>query len=409
MDFSIKTLIENEGIDILMQLVISPNKDFAAGIEALSRGIHPVSGEHISPVILLEAARAEGLEIELEKLMVKKAFETFKPIYDEKPELLLFVNISETVAEEALSSKFIIESIEKLQIPPQNIFFDIIEFEFSKIEIVHAFIEYYRALGFYMCLDDLCRGYSNIDKILYLCPDIVKININALRSMDHLPYSNHFVKLINTITEQMGILIVAKGIEDAKDIDFSFDCGAEFMQGFYISKPQDLTTQSLESIVAEYRTLMDSHQMKDETHKELTRMITARIVQTVMKIKNSLMFVDHKVVLQDGTALFDEFPMVENIWLLDNKGKQQGETLINHKKYNVKNASMFQVYNPGTDFSSKDLFTQLSNTLLEVWVTPLFKSILTNNVCVSCSIKLTESQDEAVLCMNINFDEIASL
>lgn len=85
-----------------------------------------------------------------------------------------------------------------------------------------------------MCIDDIGSDYNNIDKLLYLSPDIVKIDFRALRKLENKTYAENMIKTLKFITETLGIIVVAKGIEDEEDVSFALKNGAQFMQGYYI-------------------------------------------------------------------------------------------------------------------------------------------------------------------------------
>lgn len=406
MAVDIQKLINNKNIEIVMQLVISPNQDYAAGIEALSRGVDPDSGERVSPMEMITAADAMGLLPDLEKLMLYKALETFKPLHEANPDLLLFMNMGTRFIEICQNSDYIDSAIQAFGIPVSNIFFDITAFDSSRLGITKNFADIYRGKGFYMCIDDIGSDYNNIDKLLYLSPDIVKIDFRALRKLENKTYAENMIKTMKYITETLGIIMVAKGIEDEEDVSFALKNGAQFMQGYYISQPLDLTTESLISIKDRYRNLMAAHVIEEGSRTDLSRQLTSKAYMIMNDIKEMISNHFEDVENLDAEAIYSAFPMIENFWILDDKGIQNGVNHVNLENYMPKKTSMFQIYSPGTDFSGKDLFSQLYSTILNVWVTPPFNSILTNNLCVGSSIRLDFSPEMAVLCANINLDKI---
>lgn len=407
MTLSIKELIIDGAIETLMQLVISPNKEFASGIEALSRGIHPITGELITPTVLFSMAEEEHLILELEELMFHKALETFKPIYDSQPELLLFINLSPKFIERCIHTTLIEDEIDIFGIPPSNIFFDINPFKVDQLETIKIFVDLFRAKGFYICIDDLCIDYNNIDKVLFLAPDLIKINIKALRQIKNERYGQRLIHMLKLISENMGIIMVGKGIENESDLAFTLECGAQFMQGYFISKPVDLTKESLVEIKSRYRILMEAHVKEEESTLELSRMVTANALNVIRNAKQRLHNDSSLTVEKLVKSIFENYPMIENMWLLDDKGKQTGMTWINRETYEIKNISMFQLHHQGSDFSTKEIFTKLYDTILDTWVTPPFKSILTGNICVSCSTRLDWSPEQAVLCLNLNVERLS--
>lgn len=407
MKLDVLKLIEAEGVETQMQLVISPNKDFATAVEALSRGINPVNNERIAPIKLIHAAIKQGVLIQLEQLMLRKALEAFKPIYFDSPSMLLFINIGADFMELAIDNNLIDEIIADYGIPISNIIFDIGAFDFGRLSMVKEFVDTYRAKGYYICIDNLGIDYYNIDRVLYLNPDLVKIVIQSLRQLTHQGYAENMLKTLKLIAESQGIILVAKGIEDESDVAFAIKHGAQFMQGFYISQPVDLTTDSLKNLKERYRDLIAAHSVEEESRLELTRAMTSKaynIIKGAKKLLGATSEIDRSI---EAYLLFETYPMVENFWILDDKGVQFGPTYINEKQYQTKNVAMFQVYSHGSDFSTKDIFTQLYNTILEVWVTPPMKSMLTNNICITCSSRLDFSPEYAVLGININLENLS--
>ncbi len=102
--------------------------------------------------------------------------------------------------------------------------------------------------------------------------------------------------------------------------------------------------------------------------------------------------------------VFESYPFIENTWLLDAKGHQVYDSFINHQDFNVKNSPIFHIYKNGSDFTSKELYRQLTDTILDVWVTKPYKSILTNNMCVGGSTYIENLNKDYILCMNVNYD-----
>lgn len=405
----IQKIIDTESIEIQMQLVISPNKDFTTAIEALTRGIDPEDGSTISPLKLIHAAKRHDLSLELEALMLKKALEAFVPIHKDSPHILLFINIGPEFMELSLDNNLLDDTIKAHGIPVSNIIFDIGAFEFGRLAIAKEFVDIYRSKGYYICIDDLGIDYINIDKVLYLSPDLVKIVIQPLRQLHHQNYVTNMLKTLKLLAESQGIILVANGIEEEADIVFAIEQGVHFMQGYYISRPTDLTKESLRSLKERYRHLIEVHNIEEESRMELTRAMTTKAYGIIRGVKQIILNNLDKPRAEKAKLIFDAYPMVENYWILDEKGIQHGQTFINQIQYQTKNTAMFQIYNHGSDFSTKDLYLQLYNTILDIWVTPPVKSVLTNNLCIACSTRLDISPDYALLGVNINVEQLSEI
>lgn len=401
----IKRVIETESVEINMQIVISPNSDYATAVEAFSRGVN-ASGNTIPPLKLIYEASKHKLLYDLEALMLKKTFEAFKPIYLDNPNTLIFINIDAEFMEICLESDLIDRMVSKYGIPVSNIFFDIISFDFGRLKIIKEFVDLYRKKGYYICIDDIGKDYQNIDKILYLGPDAVKLNIRPVRELENQVYVEGMLKVLKGVAETLGIIIVAKGIEDESDITYALHSGAQFMQGYFISKPTDLKPDMFKTLKQQYRSLMAEHVVQEESRLELTRNMTSKAFSKIKEVKAVIAEQINREGKIDEKSIFNAFGMIENLWILDEKGIQFGETHVNSEQYKTKNISMFQVFQHGSDFSTKEMFTQLENGILDVWVTSPHQSVLTQNICIGASIKLHISSDFAVLGVNFNLERL---
>lgn len=400
------SIIEEETIETLMQLVISPNSDYAAGVEALSRGVLRKTEQRVSPMKLIHTAKKHGLLKELETLMFKKALENFKPLFDAENSLLLFINIDPDFIEMCIDTNWIDELVEPYDIPKGNIIFDIQTLDFGRLALAKQFIDQHRAKGYYISIDDLGSEYNNLDKVIYLSPDLVKVNMKSLRQLENQDYVLKMIKVLKPLAESLGLVIVAKGIETENDLEYAMEAGAQYLQGYFISKPLDLDPLSLQEITTKYSKKLEEHARVEVKRLELTRHMTTRAYGIIKAVKAQL---DLDYTFGNNTdyvSLFNEFPMIENIWILSQKGIQVGATIINHSRYATKNINLFQIYNHGSDFSSKDLFTQLYDTILDIWVTQPVQSVLTNNVCLGCSTRLDHHEDAAVLGINLNLEAL---
>jgi len=402
----LENILELESVESLMQLVISPNTDFAAGVEALARGINPENGQAVSPGELFAMARSEGMELQLEKLMVKKAVETFYPLWQLNPQLLLFINLSELFMEYSMNDPYAFNLIRQYGIGRSNVVFDINQTSDGKMDLVSAFMEKYRSRGFFMCLDDVGLDYNNIDRVLYLNPDMIKVDVAAVRKMGNQHYQQNFIKCLRFISDLQGLLVVAKGLENEDDIRVSLENGAQFMQGYYISEPAKLSEDNINEVIGKYRSTMEAYFLNREDEVESNRMIIAKAIRMTKAIRSGIEGKTLLAIARIGEDIFAPCNFIENIWFVNRNGRQIGNTLINEERYSVRNAQLLQIYGEGSDFSGKELFRQLLDNNLEAWVTKPYRSVLTNNMCVGCSMYFKIGADKLVLCANVNLEEL---
>lgn len=118
-----------------------------------------------------------------------------------------------------------------------------IMFEFTEVEKVEdtqhisRIVEYYNKLGFKTAIDDFGSGYSGLNLIADFQTDIVKLDMELIRNINNDPRRQIIVKNNMLMFEQLGIIVLAEGIETEGEMQFLRDIGVNLMQGYYFAKP----------------------------------------------------------------------------------------------------------------------------------------------------------------------------
>ncbi|MHA6572689.1 S6 modification regulatory phosphodiesterase RimA [Pseudomonas yamanorum] len=95
----------------------------------------------------------------------------------------------------------------------------------------------YREFGFKTAIDDFGAGYSGLNLLADFQPDLIKLDMALIRDVDRDRVRQVIVRGIVTICEQLGVTVIAEGIESAGERDFLADCGIFLMQGYWFAKP----------------------------------------------------------------------------------------------------------------------------------------------------------------------------
>jgi EAL domain-containing protein (putative c-di-GMP-specific phosphodiesterase class I) len=122
--------------------------------------------------------------------------------------------------------------------PVEDIIFEVTEGE--RIEDGAWFAEIlreYRRLGFRTAIDDFGAGYAGMKLLADFQPDIVKIDMDIIRHVDSNRPRQAIVRNLVRLCEEMGIDVVAEGIETAAERDFLCDAGIRLMQGYLFARP----------------------------------------------------------------------------------------------------------------------------------------------------------------------------
>ncbi|MGV3741725.1 MAG: EAL domain-containing protein [Burkholderiaceae bacterium] len=122
--------------------------------------------------------------------------------------------------------------------PLERIIFEVAEAEqvLDRPHLVNIFKEY-RRFGFSTAIDDFGAGYAGLNLLAEYQPDILKIDMDLTRNIDQNSPRQSIVKGIVAICRDLGIKVVAEGIETKDERDFLYSAGIHLMQGYLFCKP----------------------------------------------------------------------------------------------------------------------------------------------------------------------------
>lgn len=114
-----------------------------------------------------------------------------------------------------------------------------------------------RKLGVRLCIDDFGTGYSSLSYLRRFALDILKIDRSFVADMLNNSESREIVKTILSLGSNLGMQVIAEGVETAEQANELKSLGCEFAQGYLFSKPLEsaATARSLVASDMNYYTL----------------------------------------------------------------------------------------------------------------------------------------------------------
>ena len=103
--------------------------------------------------------------------------------------------------------------------------------------MVAEFAEKKKKKGVLIELDDFGTGYSNIVSVMNTPLDTVKLDKSLIWSAMERKEAAAMVKSLTTVFHEMGLQVLAEGVEDEEQAAFVKNCGMDLIQGFYFSRP----------------------------------------------------------------------------------------------------------------------------------------------------------------------------
>jgi EAL domain-containing protein (putative c-di-GMP-specific phosphodiesterase class I) len=112
--------------------------------------------------------------------------------------------------------------------------------ERAKLEQVHDVPGRMRALrrqGFRIAIDDIGAGYSGLNSFAQIEPEFVKLDMALVRDVDKRPMSQKLIQSLATLCTDLGMRVVAEGIETAAERDAVTALGCDWLQGYLFARP----------------------------------------------------------------------------------------------------------------------------------------------------------------------------
>jgi EAL domain-containing protein (putative c-di-GMP-specific phosphodiesterase class I) len=214
------------GLWLAYQPIVAWGARRTYGYEALLRTHEPTLK---SPLAFFEAAERLGRERELSRVIRGRAAAVAPP-----DGARLFVNLHATdLGDEELynpesplariADRVVLEITERMSL--------------DHVDDLDAKIARLRHLGYHIAVDDLGAGYAGLSSFAQLEPDVAKLDMSLIRDVHNKPKKQSIVRSLQRLCVELGIVLVAEGVETRQERDTLIGLGCDLFQGYLLAKP----------------------------------------------------------------------------------------------------------------------------------------------------------------------------
>jgi EAL domain-containing protein (putative c-di-GMP-specific phosphodiesterase class I) len=205
------------------------------GHEALLRGVD-AAGAAVSPARLFDAARGAGLLFQLD-LAARRA--AIAAAHAHALRGSLFINfVPNAIYDPASCLRSTVGAIDAAGLARSSVVFEVVETERAQdADHLKRILDFYRAAGFRVAIDDVGAGYSSLNLIHRLRPDLLKLDMELIRGVHEDPYKATIARKILEVASSLGIETIAEGVECAEELEWARENGATYAQGYHIARP----------------------------------------------------------------------------------------------------------------------------------------------------------------------------
>jgi len=229
------SLIQNGALTTHFQPIVDLQSSTIFGYESLVRGVNE-DGSLIYPDKLFTWAREGDMLFSLDRACRESSLKTAAVKNISSKVFINFVPTAIYDPEHCLQTT--VKWAKQLEFDPKNIIFEVIESDqVEDLDHLKKILDFYKSQGFLVALDDVGSGYSSLNMIAKLQPDIVKIDRGLIDHIDTNAVSQSVFRAIVQIAHDNNIKVLAEGIERPEEIAFCAANGADLAQGYYFGRP----------------------------------------------------------------------------------------------------------------------------------------------------------------------------
>ncbi len=233
--------IEKGYIKVFYQPVIRVATEKICGYEALARWDDPQAGL-LSPADFITTLEEYHEIHKLDCYIVKKVFEDIAEAIDKgEPVVPVSVNLSRLDFELCDVPEIIEDYRERYGVMREMLDIEITESALNEdSEKIKTGISRLRKEGYQIWIDDFGSGYSSLNHLLDYEFDVLKLDLEFLRSYNRNPRARELIKYIVLVANKMGFVPLQEGVETAEHFAFLKEIGCVRAQGYYFAKPMEI-------------------------------------------------------------------------------------------------------------------------------------------------------------------------
>ena len=237
----LRQAIETHALELHYQPIVSFQSGRIEGFEALVRWRHPQRGL-VGAADFIPLAEDTGMILDIGRFALHEScrqMAAWRREFGECCPAFVCVNVSSRQLAEGKVADEVTAVLAETGLSSSHLKIEITETSLiSDVPGAHAALSRLQAMGITCSLDDFGTGYSSLSYLHQLQVDTLKIDrsfVNALGGDS----GSELVRAIVALAHNLGIDVVAEGVETSEQFAVLHGLGCEYAQGFYLSRPVD--------------------------------------------------------------------------------------------------------------------------------------------------------------------------
>ncbi len=236
----LQSALDKRQLEVYYQPVVHLESNRIRGFEALLRWHHPELG-NIPPDRFIPIAEQNGLIREIGLWVLEEACRQTKEWslqFSPENEFNVSVNLSGVQLAEKDIATAIGHILEKRHFNPSALHLEVTETMLVlQKELAKDATDAIRAMGISLSIDDFGKGYCSLNYLQQFNFDTLKIDKDFVQDMGPGGKGLQLVRTLMLLARDLGMRVIAEGVEEQEQLDRLRAMGCPFIQGYYYSRP----------------------------------------------------------------------------------------------------------------------------------------------------------------------------
>ncbi len=245
LEASLRKAIDSDELVLYYQPKINIQTKEMIGVEALVRWQHPTLGM-LPPSEFVPLAEETGLIKQMDAWVLRTACKQNKKWQDTGiPPFSVAINLSSNQFASDKLPDLVQSVLCDTGLKPEYIELEITETMTMDVEHAIPTLQKLNELGVKISIDDFGTGYSSMSYLTKFPIDRLKIDRSFIWNIEKNVSDSNIVITIIRMAHNLGLKVIAEGVENEKQLQFLHEHGCDEVQGFYFSEP--LPVERIES------------------------------------------------------------------------------------------------------------------------------------------------------------------
>jgi len=260
--------------------------------------------------------------LRVDRIVRRKALEKY---VQEKRDEFIFINIRLAWLDDYIDKPDEMPTIQwarELGIDTSKIVIEITEEEFNADDRHIDIISYYKNAGCRIALDDYGKNASNIERLAFLKPDLIKINIDYIHKSETSYHYREYLRSLAAFAEAVGIEVLFEGIETQQQLEICMSSRGRLYQGYIVAYPQPSMNEAVinQQVFSSVADETYNRQYKSFIYTDLLKIYIDNKIDYFMNT-NPFFYLNDNIE-EYLSNLCKELPEVIRVYLCNRQGEQ---------------------------------------------------------------------------------------